>query len=202
MTKRQYLALILVVLGVAAFYPFAMGNANAKGDAAVTEADIAFGDPAHKVFFNYQGFLAQHKSGGEMAETWKLLAAPERLKKVREGEAFLEKLHGELLAKPTLTAEEQGLLQAVWGKEETAGIRDDTHHAAIAKEGSAPKEMVNSLSKKIGGFQGKGNWNQMFDGDRLSRNDGVDAAGVSGRRGDTTAQIKFSAKPEVVKRDD
>ena len=40
MTKRQFLALILVVLGVAAFYPFAMGNANAKGDAAVTEADI------------------------------------------------------------------------------------------------------------------------------------------------------------------
>jgi hypothetical protein len=121
------------------------------------------------------------------------------LTKVQEGEALLEKMHAEFLAKPELTAEERVLFQTVWGEADKATIPEDIQQSAIAKEDSAPTEVVTSVSKKLEGFHSKGNWGKMFDGNPVPGKNEVDASAAPGGRGNAGTGIVFTEKPKVSK---
>jgi len=89
-----------------------------RAAAAVAEAQlIAWNDPAHIHYFNYQRYLIQAKLYGETEETWNKLNAEERRRKVNEGELFLkEKLKTAMVA-AQLDPGSANLLKTVWGEQ-------------------------------------------------------------------------------------
>ena len=173
MNKRQVLIFLIVGLCLSGLYPYGTSRAESKaGNSQETAADIPFNDPAHVFYFNYQSYLVKHGKDGTTSETWQVLPGPERAKKVAEGEAFLKKLHSELLAKDNLSSNEIELFQAVWGKSEAEGDTGRILHSAVAGEKSIPVQKVNAVSKNLEGFQKKENWNLLFDGYQYKSHEG------------------------------
>jgi hypothetical protein len=186
--NRRAFRAVLFVFGIAMLYPYAKGMAESKNsDALENEPAIQFGDPAHVFFFNHQDYLAQHKLSGETPETWGSLPSPERLKKVKDGEALLEKLHADLVAKQIRTPDEESLFEAVWGKSGATGDRAIARQVDAAEKRAATSpavDKVNAIS---------GNWSRLFDGGRNSAQDvGVVSAG-SGQHGETSVETRPKA---------
>lgn len=139
---------------------------------------VQFEDPRYISFFNYQAYLIKRGSAAETAESWKLLPASERVKRVAEGESFLDRLHAELLAKETLTADDRALLEAVWG----SPVGSPRNHnfpggerARVANHDSIANMAVGRFSGKVAAVK---NWASVFDGGVRSADVGAVPASV------------------------
>ena len=131
-----------------------------------SEASIQFNDPAHVVFFNYQTYLTRAGKKGETLARWNLLSAPERGRKIADGEASLKNLYAELRTKQALAREELDLYEAVWGKTDFVAHANtgDTPDTIVNQKSSAHTEQFSALSDRVERFRGRGNWSSMFDG--------------------------------------
>lgn len=186
--KNRASLVFFIALCATMLYPYAKGAAQPKEANTPAGDSIRFDDPAHRFFFNHQTYLTKHGKSGETSESWNLLTPSERTQKAATGETALEKLHTDLLSKEKLSAEETELFQAVWGKGDAALVKDIAHKTAVDREKSGSVEKVNAAAKNLGGFQGKGNWGQLFDGGQNSSKEvGVVNAG-SGQRGETSIE--------------
>lgn len=200
--KAMVVSLTVFAMGLSGLlYQYASGTITAKNPGvAGTESDIVFGDPDHAVFFNYQKYLSQEKTTRETPESWSLLTMHERQRKVSEGEAFLKKLHADLLAKEKLSAEETKLIRAVWGKSDATVDQGGTHHSAVAGEKSIGRaEKVDQVSKSLQSFLKANNWGQLFDGGQnLSKvSSAIDVAGGFNDRESTL--MKTSPKTQIIR---
>ncbi|HAM35920.1 MAG TPA: hypothetical protein DEB40_08205 [Elusimicrobia bacterium] len=136
-----------------------------RAAAAVAEAQlIAWNDPAHIHYFNYQRYLIQAKLYGETEETWNKLNAEERRRKVNEGELFLkEKLKTAMVA-AQLDPGSANLLKTVWGEQIDQAIQ----RVLVARNTGDSAQIdralaqVHAVSRALAGTAFS--WDKVFDG--------------------------------------
>ena len=149
------------------------------------KSPIPWGAPAHKLFFNYQGYLVAQKLYGETPASWAPLKAAEQRQKVKEVDEFLKAKLAKLLASDYLHDEDKALVKAVWGDEALAGVV----RAAAAQRAGDPaqiKQAVEQTSKLVQRIGGAGiDWTGVFDG------------GMSGVVGSEPSLTKDFLKPET-----
>ncbi|TPW20770.1 MAG: hypothetical protein FD126_1353 [Elusimicrobia bacterium] len=127
--------------------------------------DVAWDDPCHQEFFNYQRYLTRNNMPAETREGWAAAKKEERLENLAKGEAFLKKRFEELMAKTWFTPVEEQFVEAVWGQavgaklQTLAKARDikDPEQIRLALEG------IKGLTGKLGGGV-KVDWKRLFDG--------------------------------------
>lgn len=157
-------------------------------------ADISYGDPAHKTFFNYQRYLLNNNLAGLTPAAWVKLDLPAKKAKIFEGEALLSKRLEELLAPPAppaagLTDRESKMLQEVWGKEMAGNLA----RIEAAREMRDPAQLEHALKETADLAQKTSaaslDWQTVFDNSPTTR--AKDAEVPTG--------VKNATKPEEKK---
>ncbi|MBI5882847.1 MAG: hypothetical protein HZB91_07070 [Elusimicrobia bacterium] len=139
----------------------------------VDGADIPWKDPGHEAFFKYQAYLAKLvKDKGLPANvfsydteaTWKSLTRAERIRRVAEGEAYLQKTLEELLATGSVTQAQTDMMQNVWGPEvmQKIGVMMTAKGFNNPAQIKAAQEEMAKLKGKLGGVDL--DWAGVFDG--------------------------------------
>ncbi|MFA6583916.1 MAG: hypothetical protein WCS77_06425 [Elusimicrobiaceae bacterium] len=86
---------------------------------------IVFDDARHIEYFKYETYLAAHSQPAQTPAKWAQLTAGEREKLVSDGEAYLNKVKKDLLAKLVLPEQEIELFAAVWGTAQASAETTD-----------------------------------------------------------------------------
>lgn len=161
MTRSSLAFVLCLALSPAAAVPPEPSGCDATDPAA----EVAWDDPCHQAFFNYQRYLARNHMAAETRETWSAAGKEDRRKALGKAEEFLKKRFEELMAKEWLTPVEQEFSEAVWGGEIAARLTT----LAKAREIKDPEQIrkalegIQTLSGRFGGGV-KVDWQKLFDG--------------------------------------
>lgn len=134
-------------------------------ETADPSADVAWDDPCHQAFFNYQRYLARNHMAAETRETWSAAGKEDRRKSLGKAEEFLKKRFEELMVKEWFTPVEQEFAEAVWGGE-IAGRLKTLAKARELKDPEQIRKALEGIQTLAGRFGGgvKVDWRKLFDG--------------------------------------
>jgi hypothetical protein len=121
----------------------------------------------HKLFFNYQRYLASADGKEfvpETEETWAAFNPEEQHKKVADTEEFLKAKLAKMMASDSLNDNDQALIKAVWGDPVLAGVKRAAAAQAMGDPAQIKQatEQTTKLVKQVGGSGV--DWTGVFDG--------------------------------------
>lgn len=168
--------LLLVCALLLSFNPAAVrgesGSIKAPAPAASVKAgSLDWDDPDHKLFFNYQRYLAKIGLKGETEKSWPVLSKDEKNKRIADDENFLKKKLAEVTKGTWISSDDEALIAAVWGKELLGPLKTAQtarKNGQQSRVDDAQKALA-AAAKSIGGIGG--DWQQIFDGGKGGKGD-------------------------------